>query len=333
MSDKPLVSFVIPIYKTESFLENCVDSVLKQSYGNIEIILVDDGSPDSCPEICDRLASEHENISAFHKPNGGLSDARNYGLRKAQGDFVCFIDSDDYWDEDDALENLVSIADREGSDIVCYGLKKARAADGSIASERLYELDGVEGMSTPELFTKMVKESKVNISACLKMINRKFLVDNNLFFKVGIKTEDLEWAIRLFALEPKISMYSHSVYVYRIGREGSITSTKDYKHLKDFCNIIDSSIKVIEAAGEEMRPALMSYLMYQTVILVALTGKVKLSSGQKKEINGFLKDVCKRYLKGNTMDRKARLAAKLYSLFGYSVMQLVLSAYLNHRGR
>lgn len=333
MNDRPLVSAVIPVYKTENFVCECVESILKQSYDNVEIILVDDGSPDSCPEICDRLANENEKISVIHKKNGGLSDARNYGLKAAKGDFVCFIDSDDYWDEEDALENMTELIKKDNSDVVCYGLKKVRAADGSVASEKLYALEGAEALDTPELFTKMVKESKVNISACLKLIRREFLINNDLFFKVGIKTEDLEWAIRLFALEPKLSLYSHSVYVYRIGREGSITSTKDYKHLKDFCNIIDSSIKVINSAGERMQPALMSYLMYQTVILVALTGKVKLAPGQKKEINGFLKDVCKKYLKNNAMDRKVQLANRIYKVFGYGVMQLVLSAYLNHRGR
>lgn len=333
MSEKPLVSVVIPVYKTEKFLEKCVASVLNQTYGNIEIILVDDGSPDGSPAICDALSTEHENIRVIHKENGGLSDARNFGLREAKGVYVCFIDSDDYWDESDALQNMTELAIKENADLVTYGLKKALASDGSVVMEKKYMLEDYEGLSFTELFSKMVKEGKVNISACLKLIRREFLISNNLFFEVGIKTEDLEWAIRLFACEPKLSMYFHSVYVYRIGRVGSITSTKDYKHLKDFCNIIDSSIKVIGSANSDLQPALMSYLMYQVIILVALTAKVKLDSTQKKEINGFLKDICKKHLKNNTMDKKVQLANKLYTVFGYKVMQTALSIYLNHRGR
>ena len=333
MNSKPLVSAIIPIYNTEDFLETCVNSVLKQTYDNVEIILVDDGSPDSCPEICDRLASENENITVIHKENGGLSDARNVGIKAAMGDFICFLDSDDYWDEEDALEYLVNIALSEDADVVTYGLKKVRASDGSFVSEKRYELDNIENLTSVELLEKMIRESKLNISACLKLIKRRFLIENELYFKVGIKTEDLEWAIRLFACEPEISVYSHSFYVYRIGRTGSITSTKDYGHLKDFCNIIESSIEVIDNADKSIQKPLMSYLMYQTVILVALTGKVKLTEEQRNEINGFLSEVCKKHLKSNTMDKKVQLANRIYRIFGYNVMQKVLCLYLNHRGR
>ena len=333
MNSKPLVSAIIPIYNTEDFLETCVNSVLKQTYDNVEIILVDDGSPDSCPEICDRLASENENITVIHKENGGSSEARNFGMKAAKGDFICFLDSDDYWDEEDALEYLVNIALSEDADVVTYGLKKVRASDGSFVFEKRYELDNIENLTSAELFEKMVRESKLNISACLKLMKRSFLIENDLFFKVGMKTEDLEWAIRFFACEPEISVYFHSFYVYRIGREGSNTSTMDYGHLKDFCDIIDSSIEIINNTDKSIQKPLMSYLMYQTVILVALTGKIKMTKAQRNEINSYLSDVCKKYLKSNTMDKKVQLANKIYRLFGYGVMQKVLCLYLNHRGR
>lgn len=94
--DKPLVSIIVPVYKVEDYLAECVDSLLVQTYPNIEIILVDDGSPDSCGEICDAYAARDSRVTALHKDNGGLSDARNFGLRYAHGDYVSFVDSDDY---------------------------------------------------------------------------------------------------------------------------------------------------------------------------------------------------------------------------------------------
>lgn len=103
------VSFIIPVYKVAGYIEQCVKSIISQSYKDIEVLLVDDGSPDECPAICDRLAEEYDSVKAFHKSNGGLSDARNYGLQYATGDYVAFVDSDDYWDNDRCLEQLVSV--------------------------------------------------------------------------------------------------------------------------------------------------------------------------------------------------------------------------------
>ena len=97
---KPLISVIVPIYKVEKYLAICVDSLLRQSYGNLEVILVDDGSPDECPAICDKYQNKDNRIKVIHKKNGGLSDARNVGLDIAQGEYVAFVDSDDFVDED-----------------------------------------------------------------------------------------------------------------------------------------------------------------------------------------------------------------------------------------
>ena len=98
MSD--LISIIVPIYNVEKYLQECIESLLKQTYKNIEIILVDDGSPDNCPQICDEFLKKDKRIKVFHKVNGGLSDARNYGLERATGNYICFVDSDDFVTED-----------------------------------------------------------------------------------------------------------------------------------------------------------------------------------------------------------------------------------------
>ncbi len=91
-----MISVIVPVYKVEKYLRRCVDSILNQSYTDFELLLIDDGSPDGCPKICDEYARKDSRVRVFHKPNGGLSDARNYGLDRMQGDYVTFIDSDDY---------------------------------------------------------------------------------------------------------------------------------------------------------------------------------------------------------------------------------------------
>ena len=110
-----LVSIVVPVYKTEKYIERCVWSIRNQSYSNLEIILVDDGSPDSCGELCDSFAQEDKRIQVIHKKNGGLSSARNAGIDISRGDFICFIDSDDYISAS-YVETLLTLIKTTGSD-------------------------------------------------------------------------------------------------------------------------------------------------------------------------------------------------------------------------
>ena len=114
-NSSPVVSIVLPIYKTEQYLHQCVDSILNQSYEDFEVILVDDGSPDRCPEICDEYARRDSRVRAIHKPNGGASSARNVGIRAARGTWTMFVDPDD-WIDRDTLRGLLSVA---GEDVDC----------------------------------------------------------------------------------------------------------------------------------------------------------------------------------------------------------------------
>ena len=100
LDNYPLISIIVPVYKVEKYLKKCIDSILNQTYKNYELILVDDGSPDCCPIICDNYAEKNDRVIVIHKQNGGLSDARNTGIAIAKGDFICFVDSDDYVSED-----------------------------------------------------------------------------------------------------------------------------------------------------------------------------------------------------------------------------------------
>ena len=98
--EEPLISVIIPVYKVEQYLDRCLNSVVNQTYKNLEIILVDDGSPDNCPKMCDEWAEKDNRVKVFHKENGGLSDARNYGTERCNGLFLTYVDSDDYIDTD-----------------------------------------------------------------------------------------------------------------------------------------------------------------------------------------------------------------------------------------
>ena len=116
----PKVSVIVPVYKVESYLRKCVDSILGQSFSDFEVILVDDGSPDNCGAICDDYATRDQRVKVIHKINGGLSDARNVGLDVAIGQYICFVDSDD-WIEQDLLKDNVAVLEHSGADLSIFG--------------------------------------------------------------------------------------------------------------------------------------------------------------------------------------------------------------------
>ena len=120
---KPLISIVVPVYKVEPYLDRCVRSLVGQTWKELEIILVDDGSPDRCPELCDAWAARDGRIRVLHKPNGGLSDARNRGTELAAGDYVSFVDSDDYL-APDAVAYLYSLFEGQREDVAAGALRR-----------------------------------------------------------------------------------------------------------------------------------------------------------------------------------------------------------------
>lgn len=115
-----LLSVIVPVYKVEPYLDRCVESIVNQTYSNLEIILVDDGSPDDCPRMCDGWAEKDSRIRVIHKENGGVSDARNVGIALATGEYLAFVDSDDYIAEN-MYEILISAMHRTGAEIACSG--------------------------------------------------------------------------------------------------------------------------------------------------------------------------------------------------------------------
>lgn len=214
------ISIIVPVYKVEKELSRCVQSILQQSYHNIEIILVDDGSPDHCPEMCDGYAAEDRRVHVIHKVNGGLSDARNAGLRKASGKYVMYVDSDDYI-EKDACERLLD-GMQPGVDFVVGALKEIRG--NKISLQKHTNL--MEGIvySARTFVIESIKNNEWYAPAWLNLYDRMFLINNRLFYKVGYYFEDIEMLPRLFLAAKKVVYINYPFYNYVI-RENSIMTS------------------------------------------------------------------------------------------------------------
>ena len=130
----PLITIIVPIYRVEQYLDRCVKSLVNQTYTKIEILLVDDGSPDSCPMLCEEWGKRDTRIKVLHKENGGLSDARNYGIVHAKGEYVSFVDSDDYVSTN-YIKYLYGLIEKTGADTSCCILKTVTSGDEKFVQE------------------------------------------------------------------------------------------------------------------------------------------------------------------------------------------------------
>lgn len=218
-------SIIVPIYKVEAYLDKCVKSLINQTYNDIEIILIDDGSPDNCPNLCDEYAQKDSRIKVVHKENGGLSDARNAGLKVATGDYVVFVDSDDYI-ETDACEKFLKYT-KSNCDIV---IGDALAEGGNV---NLSHISSCETMTGKEYLLKAHKAKKASMAAWLNIYKRDFLLNNKLSFKKGILHEDEEFTPRAFLAAQTVVCSGIRFYHYII-RENSIMTAQDKrKNAKD----------------------------------------------------------------------------------------------------
>lgn len=228
-----LISIVVPIYNVENQIIRCVESLLKQTYENIEIILVDDGSPDRCPQICDHIAQGDARVVVIHKKNGGLSDARNYGLRAANGEYVLFVDSDDYLDLRTCEKFLKCLHSEEdiivGNAIIYNQSRIEHQGHSNLIEGQVYDSN--------EYLTKAISAGEWYAPVCYNLYRRAFLVENVLYFKKSILHEDMEYIPRVFLKANKIGYMDFEFYQYVI-REGSITQTKSFdKNITDLMDI------------------------------------------------------------------------------------------------
>ncbi len=241
-----LFSIIVPVYNVKEFLPRCVTSVDKwNTKYEYEVILVDDGSTDGSSTLCDLLKDKYSNIEVIHKPNGGLSDARNIGLLNAKGEFVIFLDSDDYL-ADDALETIGSKIEVQFPDILFAEV----IVETNGKQIGVYRKIGLKERTTYDGCTAMISElqnGKFQAMSVIGIYRRAFILDNNLLFKKGILHEDEEWTPRVMANAKKVEYIEFPFYVYDI-REGSITQrkdkTKNSSDLIDTCIDLDNYFKV-----------------------------------------------------------------------------------------
>ena len=255
-NSKGKLSIIVPVYNVESWLNKCIDSWLDETYEDIEILLIDDGSTDKSGEICDKYALKNKKIKVFHNKNQGLSYSRYFGIKNATGKYVMFVDSDDYISDKKIVDKFINILNDEKSDFIYTSY--CRFNDGK--DDEITEIlsidigkNEIKNKSGIDILALLIEKNSYHHAAYLKICNKKFLIDNNLFFKEGIYHEDAEWSPKLFYYSKKISIYSEPYYMRRMRENSIITTTNEksiVKKINDRLTVAYDLIKFFNALPE-----------------------------------------------------------------------------------
>ena len=237
-----VLSVIIPIYKVEQYLRKCIESILTQDYKDVEVILVDDGSPDSSAAICDEYACKYANIKVIHKCNGGLSDARNTGIQAASGEYITFLDGDDYWNPECSLNEIMTTI-LQNQEIDVHIIDCIDEYPDGTRMTRAYRqaLVTLSDVSVTSVYKKCIEIGDIFEAAYTKIVKRKFILQNQLCFKEGIIAEDNEWTFRVMRCANKIKFLPDTLVVYQARRAGSITNSVSFRSVRDLMTIVELS--------------------------------------------------------------------------------------------
>ena len=232
-----MFSIILPIYNVEKYLHQCIDSILGQTYIDFELILVDDGSTDLSPEICESYAAKDHRVKTIHKPNGGNSDARNVGLNTATKDYIFFIDSDDYLIDKYVL-NKIFLGIESKPDVLLFKFQKYYESTNTMRKPP-FSFAPIEDYSNSiDWLLRLNDTNAFYSSAWSKVVRRDLLTSNNISFEKGLLGEDNDWYYRVLQYAKTFSFIDEPFIVYR-QRPNSITSSTKLKNLTDLIYIIE----------------------------------------------------------------------------------------------
>ncbi len=304
----PFFSFVIPVYNVEAYLDECINSILSQTYQNFEIVLVNDGSSDSSPGICKRYAASDQRVKLIHQSNMGPSEARNTGIRNAVGKYIIFLDSDDLWDGDTSLNDIFSRLNETNDDVLIFNFRKKFDNESSAPYFSRTEPMGTVGI--PDIIGADLWVS----SPWNKVTKRELFEKNDLFFVPKITSEDIDWSLRLAVCASTFSYLPNSVLLYR-QREASITHTASLKKTKCLLQNIRRCINISQQTDKARSDVLYPYISYQFGTLMFSLAVLEDTDG-KKPLTAEAKTLS--WLLKYSKNKKIRLLYICNKLFGFN---------------
>ena len=291
-----LISVVVPIYKVEMYLKQCINSIIKQTYTNLEIILVDDGSPDNCPKICDEFKEKDSRVVVIHKENGGLSDARNAGIDVAKGKYIAFIDSDDYI-HNEFIEELYNHIVSEKAQISMCTIQKVNEKDEVIEEIPITEEKVISGRKAILEFNNF---SISNVVAWNKLYNIELFKD--IRYPKGKIHEDEFTTYKLLYLAKRVAISNRKLYYYRYN-QNSITNKQFNEKRLDVIDALEERIEFFKNRNE--------IELYENTLNLYLGTLIYLYDiGNKNMNNSIKKMILRKYRKAFKLLQKDKVLEK-----------------------
>jgi len=325
----PFISVIVPIFNVEKYLKISIDSVLGQSFKDYELILVDDGSPDSCPAICDEYAAVNECVKVIHKENGGLSDARNAGISVAIGQYLLFLDSDDYIADGSFEKISQTIKHRGQKDVIFLNALCLYPDDTVTCYGSGFTKENFLNKDKREILAFLAKGQQFHISACFKMVKRELIVKNEIMFTKGLLCEDVDWSIKLYLHAESFDYCEYPHYYYRQLREGSILWEFSEKKFSDIVYIIKKWLNLSTVEYKEYEDIILLFVNHQYYELVLMYGNK--DNKNRNIYKSTLKELS--WLLNLTKSKKSFFVKIFYQLFGLRILSVVLNYYLKMEKR
>lgn len=279
-----LISLIIPVYNAEQYLDETLNSVISQNFSDYEVILIDDGSVDRSGLICDRYSKAYPNIRVIHKANGGQSSARNMGIKAAKGDFLAFLDSDDFICDLDYFK-CVSSKIRDDTDVVLFRYYKYYSSESM--SDCGISMSGLDNLDKNTMLHELVKRDAFFCSCWSKWVRRSLIVDNRLFFDESLSCEDMDWYFSVIEKVRNIAVVDKPFICYR-QRSNSVTSTFSPDNIEDYIYTIEKWENKLKCIDElVLRETLLAALakLYCNLLISFSRHKNALQSKKKRIYN------------------------------------------------
>lgn len=306
-----LISVIVPIYNIEKYIRRCIESVISQTYKNLEIILVDDGSTDTSGQICDAYAERDARIKVIHKENGGLSDARNVGMDSACGEFITFVDGDDFLTST-AIDSMYRVKERLGAQIVCC-LQKQVFEGKHTDFDDAYDDHKVSVYSRRDALGKMLRQSEVTVSACGKLYDAKLF--SGIRYPNGELYEDLATTYKLFAAAKTVALVRIEGYGY-FTRSGSIQQSSFSKEKMVELRFAKEQKEYLDKRFPELETVTTDRLVSSCFHILFSDMASKEFETERKEVERIIKKYRKTLLLSKETSKKTRFGC-LLSYLGF----------------
>lgn len=309
-------SIIVPVYNSERYLPQCIESVLSQTHSSFELLLIDDESTDASSDICRHFEQIDSRVSYIWQNNAGTSAARNTGIEHASGEYLMFLDNDDYWSDSTALSDIDSLLSESHADVLMFDTNSFDEQTGEVKRSRKYlDRSQVMGREPGNALRAVLQSGLISRAVWSKAFKRSFIASNGIAFPEGMRNEDTDFSAQVFSLATSYDWYSKAFYWYRKNTGTSQTSQPLSKSsLDDLRTVLMRSVNRGQHLSGELQKSFYSYLVMPYAVWLGYSSANHLASpSEMREMKSLA------FLFGFDYDSEMSQLISIYKIFGYRI--------------